>query len=73
MCKYCERDFADRDYIINSHVNILDAKEYLSIDIDGDNNLNLFVTFGMGDGKSFKKRINYCPICGKKLETSQGE
>ena len=59
-CKYCEGDVDDRNYIAKD-LELLEDKIYLYI--DGNGMLNVSNQDGFYDDT----KINYCPMCGRKL------
>ena len=64
MCKYCEMDSRKkRDYIINSPV--------ISLKIIKKNNFNALELKSYNHQKEIIDNyqiINYCPMCGRRLE-----
>ena len=84
MCKYCNADemslFPDEFLISKSKKIIKWIAEELSVNtviIARNKNyyLNSYARFGDGDSFvfDFEKKINYCPMCGRKLEVSDDE
>ena len=70
-CNYCISFFEDEDQEFLLRMDIsnfpqLDAALY----IDDDGKLRLEVTDACG-GLSTREKINYCPICGKRLERTK--
>lgn len=59
-CKYCENNVDDRNYIAED-LDLLEDK--ISLYIDGDNLLDVSDTCGFSESV----KINYCPMCGRKL------
>ena len=59
-CKYCESDVNDRSYVAED-LDLLEDK--ISLYIDGDNLLDVSDTCGFSEAV----KINYCPMCGRKL------
>lgn len=55
LCEYCEVDVDDRKNIFIIETDYVDYEIY----VDGNNNLSSDFPFG--------KKINYCPMCGRKL------
>lgn len=58
-CRYCEGDVDDRNYLAED----LDLLEKTSLYIDGDNLLDVSDICGLSESV----KINYCPMCGRKL------
>lgn len=57
MCDYCKHGKDNKD-IINEHDMVVGINE----DFKGFN--HLFI-----NGVEYKQRINFCPMCGRKLTT----
>lgn len=83
MCEYCSEEHRDyREEIAYFSIPLF-SKEYIdnallnfSIRIDDQDNLEMYAFASLDhiagdDGKEFKKKINYCPICGRKLESDK--
>lgn len=72
MCEYCKRNElgdADGDEFIRVSLDMpLKEKLELSIDLTAKGELLLFGNYTSGDGDALGKvKINYCPMCGRKL------
>lgn len=75
MCKYCNNsdDFESNDeYLVEGKVPlVLDSELDMYVYLDSDNKLSMVVGVLIGgtggDYKAFKKKIKYCPMCGRKL------
>ena len=74
-CKYC-CDFFDAKYILRKSIPLcLGTKLNVSVDINCDE-LNVYMHNSFegtdaSEGKSFGTKINYCPMCGRKLESEE--
>lgn len=77
MCEYC-RDDEDKKFIIYgySSKNSNNPDEEYTVDLwTHKNNLALFIykTFGPGYIDVPTIKINYCPMCGRKLNEGEAE
>lgn len=64
MCKYCKvNDYAKA--IINKTVNVLNTDINIELWLNGD-----MLTLSSGDDcvAIVKKKIKYCPMCGRRLK-----
>lgn len=71
MCKYCEGAIYDFDHKDLGHADIPIFGEYAEVTVDAfltDGEVtNLAV--GVGNLQPITVKINYCPMCGRKLNT----
>lgn len=74
-CKYC-CDFSSAKYIIRKSIPLcLGTKMDISLDIN-ENQLDIYLCnsyqrMEASDGMVLKSKINFCPMCGRKLESEE--
>lgn len=66
MCKYCDMENGT-DYIMDAEVSVLNEKIRFDLYLNGDK-------LRLCSGENYtsplmKKKIRYCPMCGRKLNT----
>lgn len=71
MCKYCEKE--EGIPVVIEHGNDLCQKPYVGLNIDENNKLGCDVETLCDDDYyddeiNVTVKINYCPMCGKKLK-----
>ncbi len=64
MCEYCDKK--DSEIMQGNQYNIL-GRTFLTGVYVGEGSRDLIVEFG--DERIFQGKINYCPMCGRKLNT----
>lgn len=74
-CGYC-CDFSETESIINKSIPLCwGTRLNISIGVNNDKlNVYMYKTFEKveaSDGKVLEKKINFCPMCGRKLEMEE--
>lgn len=72
MCKYCDYELEDNEPILETKFDVLGYKPLAQAWIR-DDEIKLMIWGGksMAPIKETKKKINYCPMCGRKLKEDQ--
>ena len=70
LCEYCWKDFfGDINEDILDIQHTFDGKRIGGTSISvRDDSLELFIYFAGGEDMAWKTKINYCPMCGRKLK-----
>ena len=69
MCKYCDYESEDIKSILETKFDVMGYKPLAQVWMHDD--VIRFMLWGgkdMAPIKEIKKKINYCPMCGRKLK-----
>lgn len=72
MCEYCEEkekiDICGRNFTLQPTVGFRNDRHYSSWIMKGKSDKNAGIVIATNGGNAVYFDINYCPMCGRKLE-----